>query len=137
MTTSDYEALLDSAFEKIPERSGSSERFEAPVAKSFVQGNKTMVDNFDFVCQRLRREPKQIAKYLFNELGVPGSIGGKTLVLQGKFHNRIINEKLQAYVKHCVFCSECNRPDTRVEEQGRGVLLLVCEACGARKPLRI
>ena len=128
---------MDSAFEKVPDRSDSSERFEVPVVKSFIQGSKTMVDNFDFVCQKLRREPKQIAKYLFNELGVPGSIGGKTLVLQGKFNNRVINEKLQAYVKHCVFCSECNRPDTKVVEQGRGVLLLVCEACGARKPLRI
>ncbi|MFA4946779.1 MAG: translation initiation factor IF-2 subunit beta [Candidatus Micrarchaeia archaeon] len=132
-----YEALLDSVYESMPKRTESGERFETPVAKTFIQGSKTIVENFDFLCQKLRRTPRQLSKYLFNELAAPGEVTGRTLTLQGKVNNRLVNEKLAVYVKQCVMCSECNRPDTRIEEQGRGVSLLVCEACGARKPLRI
>jgi len=132
-----YEALLDEAYAALPKRKELGERFEVPVAQILIQGNKTIIKNFDFICQRLRRTPRQFSKFLFNELAVPGSIAGKKLVLQGKFGERLVNDKINSYVDQCVVCNECKRPDTRLEEQSRGVTILVCEACGARKPVRV
>lgn len=137
MRMESYEQLLDGAYAALPERKSTGERFEMPRATVFIQGSKTIIKNFDFVCQRLRRTPRQLSKYLFNELAVPGSLAGKELVLQGKFNEYRVNDMILAYFNACVVCSECKRPDTRLEEQGRGVTLLVCEACGARKPVRV
>ena len=132
-----YDNLLDDLYANLPKNKVSGERFEIPSANTLVQGNKTIIKNFDFICQRLRREARIFTKYLSRELAVPGNIAGKELILQGKFSNRAINEKINAYCKAQVLCSECGKPDTHLENQGRNVYVLVCEACGARRPVRI
>jgi translation initiation factor 2 subunit 2 len=132
-----YEELLDDLYENLPKKKDSGERFEIPLANTFIQGNKTIIRNFDFICQRLRREPRVFAKYLSRELAVPGNVSGKQFVLQSKFSNRVINEKINAYCKAQVLCRECGKPDTHLESQGRNVYALVCEACGARRPVRV
>lgn len=137
MDDKEYGKMLDEVYANLPKTKGSGERFECPVAESFVQGNKTIIKNFDFVCQTLRRDPRDLAKYLFKELAVPGTIGGgKQLVLQGRFYNKAINERIVSYCKERVLCDECGKPDTHVEAVERNVQLIVCEACGARKPVR-
>ncbi len=120
----------------MPQRKTSGERFECPVVDLFFEGSKTTIRNYDFVCSKLRREPQEIAKYLYKELAVPGTIGGGKLVLQGKFTPRVVNDRIQTYCQTSVICRQCGKPDTHIEEQGRHVRILVCEACGARNPVR-
>ncbi|MFA6049157.1 MAG: translation initiation factor IF-2 subunit beta [Candidatus Micrarchaeia archaeon] len=135
-TATNYSSLLDRAFANLPKRSSSGERFECPVADLFVEGNKTTIRNFDFICSRLRREPPAVAKYLFKELAVPGSIAGGKLVLQGKFMPRVVNDRIQTYCQTSVICKQCGKPDTHLEDVDRHVKILVCEACGAKNPVR-
>jgi len=136
-TADEYENLLDHAYSEVPEKISSGERFECPIAQVFVEGNKSFVRNYDFVCERLRRKPDELAKYLFKELAVPGVVEGGRLVLQGKFSAKQINDRIQSYCENQVICKECGKPDTRLESAGgRNLRTMICEACGARSPVR-
>jgi len=131
-----YEQLLEQLYENLPKREVKNERFEVPVADVLVSGNKTVVKNFDAICAYLRRQPAQLAKYLFNELAAPGVIEGPRLALQGKFSARSVNERIQGYVKLFVICKECGKPDTNLVQVERNVFSLKCEACGAKSSVR-
>jgi translation initiation factor 2 subunit 2 len=131
-----YENLLADLYKGLPEKKSSGERFEMPVAEVLPQGPKTILRNFDDICQKLRRTPEEFAKYLSRELAAPATREAGRLVLQGKFSQRQLNEKIQNYVNTRVLCKECGRPDTRIETMERGLQQLVCEACGARSPVR-
>jgi translation initiation factor 2 subunit 2 len=129
--------LLDDAYKALPERKSSGERFETPVAITLIQGQKTIVQNFDQLCQKIRREPEDVAKHLGKELAAPSSYAGGRLTLNGKFSSKQINEKIQAFVESQVICKECKKPDTHLESHGdRAVRILICEACGAKAPVR-
>jgi translation initiation factor 2 subunit 2 len=132
----DYEQLLDRARAALPEKTLAFERFETPQLESFLQGSKTLVRNFDVILQKIRRPPEILSKYFSRELAVPVTIQGGKLVLNGKFYTRNLQDKLQAFVDAAVVCKECKRPDTKITEKD-GVKTLVCEACGARAPVRI
>ncbi|MFH1107404.1 MAG: translation initiation factor IF-2 subunit beta [Candidatus Micrarchaeota archaeon] len=131
-----YAELLDDVFASLPERKGTGERFEAPAAETFLQGNKTFIKNFDVVCSKLRRKPEEVSKFLFKELAIPGLMQEGKLMLYGKLSERLVNEKLSLYISTNVICHECGKPDTYIEPHGRGAKVLVCEACGARSPVR-
>jgi translation initiation factor 2 subunit 2 len=132
---SDYNTLLNSVFEKLPKKKATGERFEPPVAEAFLQGNKTVIRNFEMICQKLRRKSAELSKFLFRELAVPGTVVGAQLILQTKVPARLLNEKLTYYVDQCVMCKECGKPDTHIE-YGQPVNTLICEACGATRPIR-
>ncbi|MEW6721899.1 MAG: translation initiation factor IF-2 subunit beta [Candidatus Micrarchaeota archaeon] len=133
----DYERLLDDIYKKLPEKAKhSGERFEMPKFEWFTEGNKTILKNFKAVCDKIRRDPAVLSKYLTKELAVPAEVAGDRLVLQRKLMGDMINRKLEEFIVKYVMCKECNRPDTHIEDLGHRVRELVCEACGARKAIR-
>lgn len=131
-----YQDLLKRARGALPEKTQSGERFEPPVPEIQMQGAKTMIRNFESICQKLRREPALLTKYLSKELAIPATLDGGKLILHGKVYERLINEKLGNFISIYVICKECKRPDTKLTEGEHGVRTLVCEACGARMPAR-
>ena len=74
-----------------------------------------------------------LAKYCSKELAVPATMEGNKLVLNGKFYDRNLKDKLSAFVDAAVVCKECKRPDTKIIEKD-GIKTMICEACGARSP---
>jgi len=133
MTENAYLELLRRAKSSLPV-SKATERWEMPRAVVQVSGKRTIVRNFSEIAKTLRREPQHIAKYLFKELAVSGSVGD-VMEFQGKFGLEQINRRLEDYVKEFVLCSECGKPDTHLIKEGR-LRFLKCEACGARRPVR-
>ena len=133
---SKYEKLLEKAYSKLPDKSSTGERFEMPAFETFMQGNKTIVKNFGNVVEKIRRDPEFLIKYLSKELAVPITLQGDKITLHGKFYDRVLNEKLTNFVNAFVICKECKRPDTKIVGAERGVRFLVCEACGARAPVK-
>lgn len=131
-----YEDLLKAARSQLPEKTGSGERFEPPQVETMLQGSKTIIKNFDVICQKIRREPPFLLKYLSRELAIPATMEGTKLILHGKFYDRQINEKLMNFINSYVICKECKRPDTKIVDGVHGIKTLVCEACGARAPAR-
>jgi len=132
----DYEKMLDRARAALPEKTLTFERFETPAIESFFQGSKTIIRNYEVILQKIRRPPEMLAKYFSKELAVPATMESGKLVLHGKFYERNLRDKLQAFVDAAVVCKECKRPDTKIVEKD-GVKTLNCEACGARAPVRL
>ena len=131
--TDEYVEMLKRARANLPAK--EMKRFELPAAITQQAGRQTIVRNFSDIAKTLRRGARHIAKYLFNELAVPGEIRGSELYLQGKFSSGIINKRIEEYVKEFVLCHECSKPDTIVQKEGR-FEFMKCEACGARRPIR-
>ncbi len=131
----DYNELLDKAYSKIPKSALDKGRFEIPKIKGHIEGNKTIISNFNQVCNALRRDPSQILKYLQRELASPGSIQGHRLILGRKIPSSLINSKIEKYVSDFVICKECRKPDTKLEKDNK-ILMKKCMACGARHPVK-
>jgi translation initiation factor 2 subunit 2 len=132
MPDDNYMELLKKAKIGIPMH--TSERFEVPRA-TVVPGRQTAVKNFSDIAKTLRRDGKHIAKFLFKELAVPGSIRGNELYLQGRIGQSLIDQRISEYVKEFVMCNECGKPDTNLQRVDK-VDVMKCEACGARRSVR-
>lgn len=132
----DYEKLLERGYAQIPAKTTSGERFEMPVVDSMIEGNKTIIKNFEFIADKLRRKPRLLAKFFAKELAAPTSLEGSRLTLQGKFTPKVLNDRLKLFVELYVLCKECGKPDTNIVEGEHGKKMLICEACGARAPVK-
>ena len=131
----DYLKLLKEAKEKLPEIQATESRFEIPKAKGHIQGNKTVISNFQQIVDKLGRPLEQLLKFLQRELATPAVMDGPRLVLGRKLSSEIINKKVELYCKDFLICHECNKPDTKIIKDGR-IMLLKCMACGAKHPIK-
>lgn len=131
----EYEKLLDRLYMSLPKQALNRERFEMPVAESFIQGSKTMVKNFSQILKTIRREESDVLKFLTKEAGTGASVQEGRLILNRKFTAMQVNELFGNYIRNYVLCKECNKPDTHFIEQ-QGVRMLKCEACGAMAPVK-
>ena len=109
----------------MPEVAESHERFVIPELDVLQEGKTTVIRNFIDVTDTLRREPEHVLQYLLRELGTPGNLEGRRVILKSKISPG-----------HFVICSECGRPDTKMVKEGR-TLVLECEACGAHRPVNV
>ena len=131
----DYKEMLKRAKQNLPAAAGGS-RFEVPSPIVQPLKRSTVVKNFGDISKAIRREPKQIAKFLFKALAVPGTIAGVELILNGKVSTSAINQRIRDYVDEYVTCRECGKPDTMLAVDG-AVAKMKCEACGARRTFKM
>ena len=133
----DYEALLKRAKEKLPDVVKGHSRFVLPEVDIHLEGSSTIFRNFSEIASALNRENEQLLGFLLKELGTAGQMkDGGRIVFKGKIPKRKIEDRISSYIKDFVLCHECERPDTRLEREGR-TLVLKCEACGAHRPLKV
>jgi len=132
----DYEKLLEKAYEKLPKVEEKSERFQIPTVETMIQGNQTIIKNFSQICETLRREPKHVLKFLTKELATPAGFDGVRATFQSRIFQRLVQRKLESYIKEYVICKECKRPDTKLIKEDR-ITFLRCEACGAKAPVKL
>ncbi len=131
----DYEKLLDKARKELPEAVFTAERFEVPKVKGHIEGNKTVISNFNQIVTTLRRDIQQVMKFILKELATPGEMRRSNLILGRKISASMINEKINKYARTFVLCSECGKPDTKILKEGN-VSFLKCLACGAKHPIK-
>ena len=132
---SEYEELLKRIKKDLPNNITSGERFEIPKAKGHIEGNKTIISNFNQIVDDLQRDPQHILKFLQRELATPAEIDGPRLILKRKIISQLINEKIEQYAKSFVICKECGKPDTKMVKED-GFSFLKCTACGAKQPIK-
>lgn len=132
----DYQKLLKRAKAEMPETVAPGERFRIPEPDIIVEGKSSVLRNFVDISERLRRDPQHLLQYLLRELGTPGNLEGRRVVFKSKLSAAQIAEKLSDYTLTYVICSECGRPDTKLQKEGR-FLFLECEACGAKRPVTV
>lgn len=132
----EYKELLKAAREKLPKSVFEKERFEIPNVRGHIQGNKTVLSNFIQIADILGREAEHLLKYILKELATPGEIKKSGSVIIGtKVGASKINEKIRQYANEFVLCSECGKPDTKMEKEGN-FNFLKCHACGAKHPIK-
>jgi len=127
----DYAKLLDKAYSNLPKTVGTGERFEIPKVVGIRMGRRTIVQNFGDISSVLNRDPHHLLKFLSREMATAASLDGNRAIFQGKFDVGTVTRLLSIYAQRFVICPICNRPDTKMEKEGR-YLFLRCEACGAR-----
>jgi translation initiation factor 2 subunit 2 len=126
-----YEEMLNEAREKLPQTVSTTSRFEIPLVRGQIEGNKTIVSNFFQIADTLGRKPQHLLKYVQKELATPGVIRKQAVVFGSKMPASKINEKIKAYADEFVFCRECRGPDTKMVKEG-DVYYIKCQVCGAR-----
>ncbi len=131
----DYEQLLEKAQKSIPETARISERFEIPKVAGHIQGSKTIVTNFNAIASAFGRDPAHLLKYLQRELATPAIIDNQRLILGRKLNSELVNHKVQQYAEEFVLCKTCKKPDTKMEKENK-VLVMKCQACGAKNPIK-
>jgi translation initiation factor 2 subunit 2 len=134
--TTDYEALLDRAKKKLPQKLEEHERFKLPEPDVMIEGKTTVIRNFADIVDIMRREPEHLLGFLLRELGTAGTMEGPRVVFKGKVSTSQITEKINSYVEEYVLCAECESPDTHMLKDGR-VSILHCETCGAHRPVHV
>ena len=132
----DYAKMLDDGWKNLPEDvTSSGERFEVPKAKGHVQGNKTVITNFNQIVGDLRRDSQHFLKFLLKEIAAPGHMVGNRLVVNRKVSPSLLNTKILKYAEEYVFC-ECGKPDTMIIKK-EGKTFLKCMACGKQREIKL
>jgi len=132
----DYEALLTRAREDLPDNISEHQRFQIPEPEVIYEGKLTLIRNFQDICDSLHRKPEHLLGYLLKELGTAGSMEGRRVIFKGRLMENRIADRIRDYTNIYVICSECRRPDTHLEKDGR-TSILKCMACGAHRPVRV
>lgn len=130
-----YEEMLNQAYEKVKQVNTSSERFEIPKIEGHFEGRKTILTNFFQITSYLRRNPEHFQKFMLRELAASGQKEGDRFVLNIKVPSTKINQKTEQYVKEFVICKECGKPDTELIKEDR-LSFVHCLACGAKHSVR-
>ena len=131
-----YQTLLERARAKLPSIQTGGERFQLPEPDVMTDGKNTVIRNFQEITGVLRREPAHLMGYLAKEFGCPGVLDLPRGVLKSRLTKDQIAQRIREYTAKYVICSECKRPDTHLQKEGR-FLLLICEACGAQRPVTV
>ncbi|EPR78276.1 Translation initiation factor IF-2b [Spraguea lophii 42_110] len=127
-----YESLLNSASEKLPEKKTGHSKMKLPLEVR-REVNKTSINVIE-IAEMLNREPEHIMKYLMSELSTTGSFNkeGK-LLLKGIFLKSQIQDILRMYIEYFIVCGSCdNVEDTVIEKENR-LYFLKCKKCGGKK----
>lgn len=130
-----YEEMLDRAYKKLPTITKKSTRFEVPSVTGSLQGNKTLVTNLLQISNKLGRDINHLTRFLNRELATTSTTKNGVITFVGKFNSKVLNEKINKYIKEFVTCSQCGKPDTQIIKE-KGVTFKRCEACGAKSTVR-
>ncbi len=132
----DYEKMLNEAYSKMPQETLKQERLEIPKPICAVSGSRTFLNNFREICDVLNRNPNHVLRFLSREMATSGSTEGSRAIFQGKFECQSLERLIRRYIEEFLNCPICKRPDTKIVKEKR-LSFLVCEACGARSPIRL
>ncbi len=131
-----YQDMVNVGISHLPKEVIVTERFEIPKAKGHIQGNKTVITNFNLIIGSFRRDRDHFLKFLLKELATPGFFDGPRLVFGRKVSATLINQKINQYASLYVLCSKCGKPDTQILTREDGTYLK-CASCGEQLPLKL
>ncbi|TET58693.1 MAG: translation initiation factor IF-2 subunit beta [Promethearchaeota archaeon] len=135
MDISNYDELLDKAYEKIPENARKLSRFEIPKVELRIESRNTFITNFNKIISTLNRDRKHFLGVFLKKAGTMGEVRGQQLFLKGQYKDQVLNKLIENYTKMYVLCRICNKPDTQIQREGKK-LYLKCTACGAREEIK-
>ncbi len=115
-------------------KSGNGDRFEPPEVDIGQQGQKTVI-NAEKLLKYINRPTVHLSKFLMHELTAPGQVDSNgRIVAGGKFSRKLVQDKINLYIKTYVICRQCGSPDTKMEKQDKNDVIK-CLGCGAEYPV--
>jgi len=130
-----YEDLLDRLYSRLPTK-GPAQPIELPQLDVVHVGLHTHIKNFKEVCDRIRREPRIVMRYLLKELAAKGSLDdSNNLTIFSRISSQTLNTLFNRFLMSYVRCSTCGSFDTVLKKQGK-VWIISCLACGAETPVK-
>ena len=135
MDLSEYDKLLEKAYEKIPENVKKSSRFEIPKVSLRIESKNSFIINFSKIMNTLNRDSRHFLGIFLKKAGTMGEIRGQQLFLKGRYKEQVLNRLIENYTKMYVLCKICNKPDTEIQKEGKKQYLN-CTACGARVEIK-
>jgi len=131
-----YLMLLDNVLSKTSKHSSAAGDRVIEIRPSLVSDAKnTIFANLGQLSKTLNREPAHLARFILKETGRAGTISDDKLTIQGKIAYDEMKKLIDLYVREFVRCPVCNGIDTRIVSEKR-FRFLVCDACGAKNPVR-
>lgn len=131
-----YVMLLDNALSKVSKQTTAVGDRVLELRPHLVLDTKnTILTNLGQIAKTLNREPAHLARFLLKETGRAGSVSDDKLMMQGKMTHEEAKKLIDLYIKEFVKCPVCNGIDTRIISEKR-FRFLVCDACGAKNPVR-
>ncbi|MEM4302704.1 MAG: hypothetical protein QW470_00455 [Candidatus Caldarchaeum sp.] len=131
-----YMKLLDNVMLKVSRQNSAAGDRVLELKPNLVHDAKnTILTNLGQIAKTLNREPAHFARFLLKETGRAGSISDDKLLIQGKMNLEETRRLIDLYIKEFVRCPVCNGIDTRIVSEKR-FRFLVCDACGAKNPVR-
>lgn len=128
--------LLDNALSRVSKQTTSIGDRVLELRPHIVLDTKnTIFTNLGQIAKTLNREPAHLARFLLKETGRAGSVSDDKLMIQGKMTHEEAKKLIDLYIKEFVKCPICNGIDTRIVSEKR-FRFLVCDACGAKNPVR-
>jgi len=131
-----YLMLLDNVLAKTSKQAASAGDRVIELRPSLVFDAKTTIlSNLGQLSKTLNREPAHLARFILKETGRAGTVSDDKLTIQGRMSYDEMKKLIDLYVKEFVRCPLCNGIDTRIVSEKR-FRFLVCDACGAKNPVR-
>ncbi|MEM0349626.1 MAG: hypothetical protein QXE96_04670 [Candidatus Caldarchaeum sp.] len=132
-----YEMLLENVLSRVTRDSSAAagDRVLDITPNLVIDAKNTYFTNLGQVAKMLNREPAHLARFLLKETGRAGAVSDDKLVIQGKITHEEAKRLINLYIKEFVRCPVCNGIDTRIVSEKR-FRFLVCDACGAKSPVR-
>lgn len=111
-------------------------RLNVPEPDIVTTGNRTILRNFSEIARSLNRDPRHVLMKVAKELGTAMTLDpeGRAIIF-GKKDMASIKNVINYYIKLYVLCPVCGSPDTKLVKE-RKITFIVCEACGARTPIK-
>lgn len=131
----EYEKMLERAKDILPDEQEEESRFDIPKAKGHIEGQKTIVNNWNQIASALGRKPEHLLKYVQREMGTPGEIIKESVVFGSKLSASKLNETIGEYADDFVFCKTCGKPETKLSKE-QGIYFLKCQACGQKNSVQ-
>ncbi|MCS7136873.1 MAG: hypothetical protein NZ941_00710 [Candidatus Caldarchaeum sp.] len=137
LTSKDYYVmLLENALSRVGRQTSAvGDRVLDLRPHLVVDAKNTILTNLGQIAKTLNREPAHLSRFLLKETGRAGSVSDDKLMIQGKMTHEEAKKLIDLYVKEFVKCPVCNGIDTRIVSEKR-FRFLICDACGAKNPVR-
>ncbi|MCI0496769.1 MAG: translation initiation factor IF-2 subunit beta [Thermoplasmata archaeon] len=133
----DYMKLLETAKAELGEVKAEEGRFNLPEVDSFIEGKTTIFRNFGVIVDMIARDTEHVLQHLIKDIGAPGVLDDSgRLIIKARVVKEDLQKKVDAYFETYVLCSECGRPDTHLIKEGR-TQVVICDACGGRRPVHV
>lgn len=126
-----YDYMLERLYTLLPSKK-ASKAYDIPSPEIEYAGDHTIIKNFGYICERLRRDPRVVMRYILKELGKPGGLDDKNvLTIYSSIKSQSIKELYNRFLETYVRCPTCGSYDTELGREGK-IYYIKCLACGAK-----